>query len=164
MRGVDRLAATLAAGRDVADRFKVLATLRTDADVGTVDDWEWTGPTPEFAAWCERFGAPRLAARVDEAGAETEELAIDERRGDSSSRCGRASRRSRLNRPERLNAMNYDLVAGLLRRARRAAPTTARCRVIVLTGAGRGFCAGLDLTEGASPPATRGAGPRAGRA
>ena len=65
VRGVDRLATTLATGRDVADRFKVLATLRTDADVGRVDDWEWTGPTPEFAAWCERFGSPRLAARVE---------------------------------------------------------------------------------------------------
>ena len=65
MRGVDRLATTLATGRDVADRFKVLATLRTDADVGRVDDWEWTGPTPEFAAWCERFGSPRLATRVE---------------------------------------------------------------------------------------------------
>jgi 5'-3' exonuclease len=65
VRGVDRLATTLAAGREVADRFKVLATLRTDADVGRVDDWEWTGPAPEFVAWCERFGSPRLASRVE---------------------------------------------------------------------------------------------------
>ena len=64
VRGIDRLAATLAAGRSVADRFKVLATLRTDADVGAVDDWEWRGPTPELEAWCVRFGSPRLATRV----------------------------------------------------------------------------------------------------
>src|SRR4029077_8891788 len=32
LRSIDRLAATLAAGRDVANLFKVLATLRTDAD------------------------------------------------------------------------------------------------------------------------------------
>jgi hypothetical protein len=38
----------------------VLATLRTDAAVGTVDDWRWTGPTADFPAWCERFGWPRL--------------------------------------------------------------------------------------------------------
>ncbi len=65
VRGVDRLATTLATARDVADRFKVLATLRTDAHVGHVDDWEWTGPAPTFAAWCERFGSPRLASRVE---------------------------------------------------------------------------------------------------
>ena len=65
VRGVDRLATTLATGREVADRFKVLATLRTDADVGRVDDWEWSGPAPDFAGWCERFGSPRLAARVE---------------------------------------------------------------------------------------------------
>jgi 5'-3' exonuclease len=64
VRGIDRLAATLAAGRDVADRFKELATLRTDADVGAVDDWEWTGPTEDFEQWCARFGSPRLAARA----------------------------------------------------------------------------------------------------
>src|SRR5262245_18060567 len=64
LRGVDRLAATLSAGREVVVLFKVLATLRTDADVGTVDDWEWTGPTKDFPAWCERFDQPRLLQRA----------------------------------------------------------------------------------------------------
>jgi hypothetical protein len=64
VRGAERLAATLHAGRKVAELFKDLATLRIDADVGTVDDWEWHGPTPEFADWCARFGSPRLAERA----------------------------------------------------------------------------------------------------
>ncbi len=62
-----------------------------------------------------------------------------------------------MNRPERLNAMNYDLIAGL-HAALDAVAVDATCRVIVLTGAGRGFCAGLDLTEGAAPPESRGMG------
>ena len=61
VRGAAKLAATLVAQRADADLFKVLATLRTDADVGTVDGWRWTGPTADFAAWCQRFGWPRLA-------------------------------------------------------------------------------------------------------
>jgi enoyl-CoA hydratase len=56
-----------------------------------------------------------------------------------------------LNRPERLNAMNHDLVAGLSA-VLDALAEDHNCRVVVLTGAGRGFCAGLDLSEGASPP------------
>jgi hypothetical protein len=55
------LAATLVSQRADAETFKLLATLRTDAAVGTVDDWEWTGPTADFPVWCERFGWPRLA-------------------------------------------------------------------------------------------------------
>ena len=62
-----------------------------------------------------------------------------------------------LNRPDRLNAMNYDLISGLHAAFDSLAEDRA-CRVIVLTGAGRGFCAGLDLTEGASPPSARGRG------
>lgn len=62
-----------------------------------------------------------------------------------------------LNRPERLNAMNYGLVAGLYDAFDEVAADTS-CRVVVLTGAGHGFCAGLDLGEGASPPATAGMG------
>lgn len=52
----------------------------------------------------------------------------------------------RLNRPDRLNAMSielmgelYDTVANLAR--------NNRCRVVVLTGAGRAFCSGLDLKD-----------------
>ena len=60
-----------------------------------------------------------------------------------------------LNRPERLNAMNYALVSELYDALDELGGDRS-CRVIVLTGAGRGFCAGLDLSEGASPPAARG--------
>ena len=62
-----------------------------------------------------------------------------------------------MNRPERLNAMNYDLIAGL-HAALDSLAVDPTCRVIVLTGAGRGFCSGLDLSEGASPPEARGMG------
>ena len=49
-----------------------------------------------------------------------------------------------LNRPSRLNALNHDLVTLLPIELERAAcdPTV---RTVVLTGAGRGFCAGGDL-------------------
>jgi enoyl-CoA hydratase len=62
-----------------------------------------------------------------------------------------------LNRPERLNAMNHALISGLYS-ALDALAEDRSCRVIVLTGAGRGYCAGLDLTEGATPPSARGLG------
>jgi 5'-3' exonuclease len=65
VRSVDRLAATLAAGRRVAELFKRLATLRTDADVGTVDDWEWRGPAADVGEWATRFGAPELVERAE---------------------------------------------------------------------------------------------------
>ncbi len=49
-----------------------------------------------------------------------------------------------LNRPERLNAISGPMLSGLSR-ALMAAEADPETRVIVLTGAGRGFCAGLDL-------------------
>ena len=64
LRSIDRLAATLTAGREVAELFKVLATLRTDGEVGTVDDWRWTGPTDQLGDWCDRLGSPRLLNRA----------------------------------------------------------------------------------------------------
>lgn len=52
-----------------------------------------------------------------------------------------------LNRPERRNAMNLELLQGLYE-AFGTAREDRDARVIVLTGAGAGFCAGLDLAEG----------------
>jgi len=61
-------------------------------------------------------------------------------------------RRITLNRPERLNALNVEMAAALDAALGEAAADKT-CRAILLTGAGRGFCAGQDLTEivGASP-------------
>jgi 2-(1,2-epoxy-1,2-dihydrophenyl)acetyl-CoA isomerase len=56
-----------------------------------------------------------------------------------------------LDRPERLNAVNLALAAALPRALDDAAADDA-VRVVVITGAGRGFCAGLDLAEGARVP------------
>lgn len=56
-----------------------------------------------------------------------------------------------LNRPERLNAMTTELVSGL-HAALDEVAVDPGARVVVLTGAGRGFCAGLDLGGyGAAP-------------
>lgn len=51
-----------------------------------------------------------------------------------------------LNRPERLNAVNAALSSSVQRAMSDAAKDDA-VRVVVLTGAGRGFCSGLDLSE-----------------
>jgi 5'-3' exonuclease len=64
VRGAAKLAATLAATRDAAARFLELATLRTDGEVGAVDDWYWRGPTPEMGAWGVRLGAENLERRA----------------------------------------------------------------------------------------------------
>jgi 5'-3' exonuclease len=61
--GAKRLAAVLAERMDEALLFRDLATLRTDADVGTVDAMRWRGPTPELADICDRLGADALLRR-----------------------------------------------------------------------------------------------------
>jgi 2-(1,2-epoxy-1,2-dihydrophenyl)acetyl-CoA isomerase len=53
-----------------------------------------------------------------------------------------------LNRPDALNALNPELMEDLLQALERAAADPA-ARCVVLTGAGRGFCAGGDLSAGA---------------
>ncbi len=58
-----------------------------------------------------------------------------------------------LNRPERLNALTYELVEEL-HAALDAVKADTSCRAVILTGAGRGFCAGLDLTGFGTVPGT----------
>jgi enoyl-CoA hydratase len=57
----------------------------------------------------------------------------------------------RMNRPERLNAINFALVADL-HDALDEVGSDLDCKVVVLTGAGRGFCSGLDLKDWGTPP------------
>ena len=70
LRGAAKLAAALHEQFADALLFKRLATLDTDVEVGTVDDWRWQGPTEELAAWCDRLDAPDVARRA-------EQLAVD---------------------------------------------------------------------------------------
>ena len=56
-----------------------------------------------------------------------------------------------LNRPERHNAFNLAMHEALAAAIRRAA-TNDECRAVLLTGAGKGFCAGQDLSERAIAP------------
>jgi enoyl-CoA hydratase len=67
-----------------------------------------------------------------------------------------------LDRPDRLNAMSFELVDDL-HAALDAIHADNSCRVVILTGAGRGFCAGLDLKAIGSASVAKGiGGPRAG--
>ena len=63
-----------------------------------------------------------------------------------------------LSRPQRLNAMNAELIGDLFH-ALDAVADDRTCRVVVLTGAGRGFCAGLDLAGYGTAPGAAGLEP-----
>ena len=65
LRGAEKLATTLQHQLSDALLFKVIATVALDVPVGVVDDWRWTGPTPQFRAMAERMGAPQLAERAE---------------------------------------------------------------------------------------------------
>lgn len=70
VRGGAKLAATLHAQRERAALFRDLATLQTDAPVfEEIDELRWAGPTAQFAAICDRLGAPRLADRAQQLAA-----------------------------------------------------------------------------------------------
>ena len=60
LRGAAKLSATLQDHLDDAILFRTIATVDTDLDVGSVDEWRWTGPTAELEAVAERIGAPGL--------------------------------------------------------------------------------------------------------
>ncbi len=60
-----------------------------------------------------------------------------------------------LNQPERLNPLNFALVAALYQAFDEVAADNDTW-VLVLTGAGRGFCSGLDLDDCGVPPGIEG--------
>jgi len=60
-----------------------------------------------------------------------------------------------LNRPERMNAMAFDVMIPF-RDALRAASADNDTRVVVLTGAGGAFCSGADLEDAGTVPNIRG--------
>jgi enoyl-CoA hydratase len=57
-----------------------------------------------------------------------------------------------LDKPDRLNALSFEMVGDLHDALDRVAADDD-CKVAILTGEGRGFCAGLDLKDWGSPPA-----------
>jgi 5'-3' exonuclease len=69
VRNQATLAAALRDARQRARLFVRLATVVTDIDVGTVDEWEWQGATERFGELVERIGAPNLRERAAELAA-----------------------------------------------------------------------------------------------
>ncbi len=63
-----------------------------------------------------------------------------------------------LNRPDRLNAMTSELVERLHTVLGEIAVDSS-CRVVILTGKGRGFCSGLDLSGYGNAPHSENLGP-----
>jgi 5'-3' exonuclease len=71
VRGAAKLAATLRDNRDDAMLFKKIATVVTDVDddvaIGSVDDWEWRGPTRDLAKIAQRLEMSDLVERAERA-------------------------------------------------------------------------------------------------
>ncbi len=69
VRSAAKLNSTLRENFGLALLFRRVATVETDADVGTVDEWRWTGPEPGFAAIAAKLGDDRLAHRAEKLAA-----------------------------------------------------------------------------------------------
>jgi 5'-3' exonuclease len=64
VRSAAKLNATLREQFELALLFRRIATLETDADVGRVVDWEWTGPTDDLPTVVAELGDDRLLERA----------------------------------------------------------------------------------------------------
>ncbi len=65
LRGAAKLATTLQANLSDALLYRELATLQTEGpEVGTVDEWRWTGPTPQLEEWAGYLLQPNLVVRA----------------------------------------------------------------------------------------------------
>jgi 5'-3' exonuclease len=69
VRGAAKLNAALRDQFDLALLFRHIATVRTDAEVGSVDDWRWAGPDDAAGAVANELNAPRLLERAEQLAA-----------------------------------------------------------------------------------------------
>jgi 5'-3' exonuclease len=71
VRGAAKLAATLRDQRPTAELFKQVATVVTDVSddvpLGSVDDWEWRGPTKDLGAIAKQLNMTDLVERTERA-------------------------------------------------------------------------------------------------
>ncbi len=71
VRGAAKLAATFRDNKELAKLFKVVATVVTNVDddvkIGTVDDWEWRGPSKDLAAVAKKLEMTDLVERAERA-------------------------------------------------------------------------------------------------
>lgn len=71
VRGAAKLAATFRDNKELAKLFKVVATVVTNVDddvkIGTVDDWEWRGPSKDLAAIAKKLEMTDLVERAERA-------------------------------------------------------------------------------------------------
>jgi len=71
VRGAAKLAATLRDQRPMAELFKKVATVVTDVSddvpLGSVDDWEWRGPTKDLGAIAKQLNMTDLLERTERA-------------------------------------------------------------------------------------------------
>jgi 5'-3' exonuclease len=65
LRGAAKLSATLQARLADALLFREIATVVTDIDVGSVDDWRWRGPTDELVVVASEIDAPGLVTTAE---------------------------------------------------------------------------------------------------
>lgn len=81
LRGAEKLAVTLRDNLELALLFRRIATIECDVPVGTVDEWQWKGPTDRFRDVAAGIGAPHLVDRASRLAEHvTKSRSIDEHR------------------------------------------------------------------------------------
>jgi len=65
VRGAVKLATTLRDGRDDVELFRILAKLVDTVEVGSVDEWRWSGPQENLRELTHQWGVPRLSERAE---------------------------------------------------------------------------------------------------
>ena len=65
VRGAEKLATVLREGRADVELFRILATLVDTVTVGSVDEWQWSGPTSRFSELSTEWGVAKLGERAE---------------------------------------------------------------------------------------------------